>query len=442
MNSKLFGGVALAAILAMASACAPADETETAEVTAPESETSAPATVETTETADAGTMATPESVGFNAEKLQALDAQYAKMVEDEKLAGITWLVSRHGKIVLQETHGVLNTESGAPMQKDSIFRIASMTKPIAGVAMMQLWEDGKWKLDDPVSKYIPEFANLQVKTADGGTEPMASPMTMAQIMSHSAGFGVSSTYSDANLSETDLQGMIDKLAALPLETQPGTAWDYGPSVNVQGYLVEKLSGQSLDDYLEENIFAPLGMDDTGFYVPSEKQDRVTRIFDYDEDGNLFMMDERLQNEPPQFLSASGGLFSTPVDYWTFTQMLQKGGELNGNRILEAATVEKMRENVLADGVPVDLYGPDMPGVGFGMDFAVVTDEDLADGKQRTGSYYWGGFFGTSFWIDPVDDLVFIAFIQNNNGSNPYRGTPPIRAIAMDELYDALEDPSK
>ena len=133
------------------------------------------------------------------------------------------------------------------MQPDSIFRIASMTKPIAGVAMMQLWEQGLWKLDDPVSMYIPEFADLQVKTADGGTEPMASPMTMAQLKSHSAGFGVSAVYGDANLSETDLQGMIDKLAALPLETQPGTAWDYGPVVNIQGYLVEKFSGQSLDD---------------------------------------------------------------------------------------------------------------------------------------------------------------------------------------------------
>lgn len=438
MNSKLFGGVALAAILAMASACAPADNTETAEVTAPEAETSSPATVETT----SSTMASPESVGFNAEKLQALDAQYASMVEDGKLAGITWLVSRHGKIVLNETHGVLNTETGAPMQKDSIFRIASMTKPIAGVAMMKLWEEGKWKLDDPVSEHIPEFADLQVATADGDTEPMASPMTMAQLMSHSAGFGVSSVYSEDGLSDGDLQDMIDRLATLPLVSQPGTAWDYGPSVNVQGYLVEKLSGQSLDDYFQEHIFAPLGMNDTGFYVPADKQPRVTRIYDYAEDGTLFMMEERLQNEPPQFLSASGGLFSTALDYWTFTQMLQKGGELNGNRILKASTVEKMRENVLNDGVPVDLYGPDIPGIGFGMDFAVVMDKTAAGDKQNTGSYYWGGFFGTSFWIDPVDDLVFIAFIQNNNGSSPYQGTPPVREMAVDAVYDALADPSK
>ncbi|MAP94596.1 MAG: serine hydrolase [Ponticaulis sp.] len=425
-HTRLACGVAMAALLAVTTACAT-------------NETATPASVETSTGLP---MAAPETLGFSSEKLAALDAQYAQMVEDGKLAGIVWLASRHGKIATLNTHGVLNYETQAPIQADSIFRIASMTKPIAGVAMMQLWEDGKWKLDDPVSKYIPEFADLQVKTSDGGTEPMKTPMTMAQLMSHSAGFGVSAVYSDVNLGETDLQGMIDKLAALPLETQPGTAWDYGPVVNIQGYIVEKLSGQSLDDYMQENIFGPLGMDDTGFYVPAEKQSRVTRIYDYAEDGSLFMMDERLQNEPPQFLSGSGGLFSTPLDYWKFTQMLQKGGELNGNRIIKASTVEKMRENVLNEGVPVDLYGPDMPGIGFGMDFAVVMDEDIADGQQRTGSYYWGGFFGTSFWIDPVDDLVFIAFIQNNNGSNPYRGTPPIRTIATDALYEALEDRTK
>lgn len=440
--NNLFSGTALAAILAFTTACAPADEPageapeSVASSEAPKATPSAPTKIGEAD------VYPPESVGYSSDKLAALDAQYAQMVEDGKLAGIVWLASRHGKIVTLNTHGVLSYETQAPVQTDSIFRIASMTKPITGVAMMMLWEEGKWKLDDPVSKYIPEFADLQVKTADGGTEPMASPMTMAQIMSHSAGFGVSATYGGVNLSETDLQGMINKLAALPLETQPGTAWDYGPSVNVQAYIVEKLSGQSLDQFFEERIFAPLGMEDTGFWVPAEKQARVTRIYDYADDGSLFMMPERLQNEVPQFLSGSGGLFSTPLDYWTFTQMLQGDGSYNGAKLLEPETVLKMRENVLNDGVPVDLYGPDMPGIGFGMDFAVVMDEDAAVGQQRIGSYYWGGFFGTSFWIDPVDDLVFISFIQNNNGSNPYRGTPPLRGIAMDALYEALEESSK
>jgi len=438
----LVSGTSFAAILLLSSACAPASEDSATEQSAADTSSTPETSAPEPQAVSGIDVSDPESVGFSTAGLQALDADYQALVEDGKLAGLVWLVSRHGKIVTLNSHGVLSYETQEPVKPDSIFRIASMTKPITGVAMMMLWEEGKWKLDDPVSKYIPEFVDLEVKTADGGTEPMASPMTMAQLMSHSAGFGVSATYNGVNLSESDLQGMIDKLAQLPLETQPGTAWDYGPSVNVQAYIVEKLSGQSLDQFFEERIFEPLGMDDTGFWVPSDKQHRVTRIYDYEEDGSLGMMPERLQNEVPQFLSGSGGLFSTPLDYWAFTQMLQGEGAYQGERLLQSETVLKMRENVLDAGVPVDLYGPDMPGIGFGMDFAVVMDKEAAGNKQNVGSYYWGGFFGTSFWIDPVDDLVFIAFIQNNNGSNPYQGTPPVRNMAIDALYSALEDPSK
>src|SRR5215510_718719 len=212
-------------------------------------------------------IAPPDSQGFSGDGLRALDAELHGLVDARKLAGVTVLAARHGKVVHLDTYGKANVETGQPLAPDSIFRIASMTKPITGVAMMQLWEQGKWKLDDPVAKYIPEFANLQVKKAGGGTEPQKSPMTMAQLMSHSAGFGVSAVYEGAKLNETDLQGMVDKLKVLPLESQPGTAWDYGPSVNIQGYIVEKLSGQSLDAYFDEHIFKPLGMADTGFWVP-------------------------------------------------------------------------------------------------------------------------------------------------------------------------------
>jgi CubicO group peptidase (beta-lactamase class C family) len=434
MNTRLLGGVALAAMLAV-TACSQSEPAAPELETHAETETAAPPSgrVHGVDTV------VPESVGFASDRLAALDADYQALVDEGKLAGYVWLVSRHGQIADFNTYGVTNYDTQAPMQHDTIFRIASMTKPVTGVAMMMLYEDGLWQMDDPVSDYIPEFADLVVATEDGGTEPMASPMTMAQLMSHSAGFGVSATYSDANLQATDLQGMIDTLAELPLVTQPGTAWDYGPSVNVQGYIVEQLSGMTLEEFFETRIFEPLGMDDTGFWVPADQQERVTRIFDYADDGSLFMMDERAQNESPQFLSGSGGLFSTPLDYWAFTQMLQGEGEYNGARLLEPETVELMRQNVLADGVPVDLYGPDMPGIGFGMDFAVVMDEDIAAGSQSTGSYYWGGFFGTSFWIDPVEDLVFVAMIQNNNGSNPYRGTPPLREMAVEAVYEALEE---
>jgi CubicO group peptidase (beta-lactamase class C family) len=387
-------------------------------------------------------LASPESQGFSAAGLDNLNATFHGLVDQQKLAGVTTLIARHGKIVHMDVYGKASTATGEALKPDSIFRIASMTKPITGVAMMQLWEQGKWKLSDPVSKYIPEFANLQVKKAGGGTEPQKIPMTMAQLMSHSAGFGVSAVYNDANLGATNLQGMIDKLKALPLETQPGSAWDYGPSVNIQGYVVEKLSGQSLDEYFQQHIFAPLGMADTGFWVPQEKASRVVAIHTY-ADGKITTSGEnRVQTAKPSFLAGSGGLSSTAEDYWRFAQAIGNGGTLNGKRVLKADTVKLMRTNVLQPGVKVDLYGPSQEGVGFGMDFAIIMDPAAANTKQGLNSFYWGGAFGTWFWIDPTNDLVFVGMIQNLNGSTPTGGTPPTRAISYGLVYDALTNPRK
>ena len=242
--------------------------------------------------------ATPGSLGFTDAGLDALNAEFRALVDQKKLAGVTTLVARHGKVVHFDTYGAANAATGEALKPDSIFRIASMTKPIAGVAMMQLWEQGKWQLSDPVSKYIPEFANLQVKGPNGSLVPQARPMTMAQLMSHSAGFGVSAVYEKDGLGATDLQGMIDKLAKLPLETQPGTNWDYGPSVNIQGYIVEKLSGQSLDVYFDEHIFKPLGMVDTGFWAPGDKAARVVAIHSYENGVIKGPAENRVTSEKP------------------------------------------------------------------------------------------------------------------------------------------------
>jgi CubicO group peptidase (beta-lactamase class C family) len=386
--------------------------------------------------------ASPESQGFSTAGLDALQSGMRELVDRQELAGITTLVARHGKVVHFDTYGKASVATGEALKPDSIFRIASMTKPIAGVAMMQLWEQGKWNLDDPVSKYIPEFANLQVKKAGGGTEPQKSPMTMAQLMSHSAGFGVSAVYNEANLSGTDLQGMIDKLKTLPLETQPGTAWDYGPSVNIQGYIVEKLSGQPLDVYLDEHIFKPLGMIDTGFWTPPEKASRVVAIHTY-KDGKIVVQGEnRVTTTKPSFLSGSGGLSSTAEDYWRFAQAIANGGQLDGKRILKADTVRLMRTNVLQPGVKLDLYGPVMEGIGFGMDFAIVMDPKAANTQQGLNTFYWGGAFGTWFWIDPTNDVVFVGMIQNLNGSNPAGGTPRLREMSPRLTYAALTAPKK
>jgi CubicO group peptidase (beta-lactamase class C family) len=387
--------------------------------------------------------ASPETQGFSTDRLKALNAEMHAQVDNQKLAGVITLVARHGKVVQLDTYGKANASTGQPLQPDSIFRIASMTKPITGVAMMQLYEQGKWKLDDPVSKYILEFANLQVKKAGGGTEPQAKPMTMAQLMSHTAGFGVSALYEQAKLDETNLQGMIDKLKALPLETQPGTAWDYGPSVNIQGYIVEKLSGKSLDAYFDEHIFKPLGMVDTGFWVSPDKASRVVAVHTYDEAGKIMARPEnRVTTAKPSFLSGSGGLMSTAVDYWRFAQAMANGGVLNGKRILREDTVKLMRKNVLAPGVKVDLYGPIQEGIGFGLDFAIVMDPKAAQTAQGLDSFYWGGAFGTWFWIDPTNDVVFVGMIQNLNGSRPDAGTPRVRNMSYAAVYKALTNPAR
>ena len=387
--------------------------------------------------------ANPEAVGFSTAGLDTLTAEFRALVDQQKLAGVTTLVSRHGKVVHFDTYGKQDASKQDALRPDSIFRIASMTKPIAGVAMMQLWEQGKWKLSDPVSKFIPEFTNLQVKKAGGGTEPQRSPMTMAQLMSHSAGFGVSAIYDSANLGATDLQGMIDKLKMLPLETQPGTNWDYGPSVNIQGYIIEKLSDQSLDVYFDEHIFKPLGMVDTGFWAPPEKAGRVVAIHTYDSAGKIKgPAENRVTTSKPSFLAASGGLMSTVEDYWRFAQAVGNGGQLDGKRVLKEDTVKLMRTNVLAPTAKVDLYGPSQEGVGFGMDFAIIMDPQRAGTPQGLNTFYWGGAFGTWFWIDPTNDLVFVGMIQNLNGSRPDSGTPATRVISPRLTYAALEHPEK
>ena len=380
------------------------------------------------------------SAGFSAAGVAALNAEMHALVDQQKLAGVVTLLARKGKVVNLDAYGKQDLSAPAPMTADSIFRIASMTKPVTGVAMMQLYEQGKWKLDDPVARHIPQFAGLKVKTADGALVDQATPMTMAQLMSHTAGFGVSSVYESANLGETDLQGMIDKLAKLPLVSQPGADWAYGPVVNIQGYVVQKLSGLDLADYFQKHLFTPLKMPDTQFWVEPSKVDRLVAVHTY-ADGKIARMpgEMRRTTAKPRFLAGSGGLFSTAPDYYRFCQALLQGGELEGARILKPDTVKLMRKSVLQPGVGVDLYGPVQKGLGFGMDFAVHERPAESGLPHGLDSYWWGGAFGTWFWIDPTNDLVFVGMIQNLNGSTPTGGTPPVRDISPKAVYAALTD---
>ena len=384
----------------------------------------------------------PESVGFSTDGLNALKRTMRALVDDGKLAGVTTLVARHGKVVYRDAYGVQDQSTRTPVASDTIFRIASMTKPIVGVAMMMLWEQGKWVLDDPVARHIPEFGGLKV-AASNGDLAQTTPMTMRQLMSHTAGFDVNEGYAKANLRASDLQGMIDTLATLPLAAQPGSDWRYGPSVDIQGYLVEKLSGETLDVFLRTRILDPLGMKDTGFWVDASKVSRVTNVFTYGPDKRITAAPTR--SDPaakPRFLSGSGGLLSTTDDYFRFAQLMLNGGQANGTRFLKASTVELMRTNVLAPGVMVDTFGSGLAGIGFGLDFAIVMDPAAAHTPEGRNSFYWGGAFGTWFWIDPTNDVVVVGMIQNLGGSSPSGGSPQVRPLSRQLVYQALVDPKK
>jgi CubicO group peptidase (beta-lactamase class C family) len=397
--------------------------------------------------------AAPEAVGMSSERLERLTAAMQGLVDDGLLAGVVTLVARHGKVVHFESVGYRDLESNAPMTNDAIFRIYSMSKPITGVALMTLYEEGRFKLSDPVEKYIPQLKNLQVANGTDGNGELLTveadhPMTIRELMSHTGGltYGIFSQsevdtlYVDADMLDTGstLEEMIEKLAAIPLRQQPGSMWHYSVSVDVQGYLVEVLSGMPFDRFLEERLFDPLQMDDTGFYVPAENVGRFAQIYGYDDNGKL-VADEMFGAEPdwfsdPAFKSGGGGLVGTAMDYMKFSQMLLNGGELNGQRILAPLTVELMHRNQLPGDLPDNIMGA--PGTVFGLDFAVITDPVEAE-SYSAGAFYWGGAAGTWFWIDPVEDLVFVGMIQQWGSLRP-----DVQSLARRLTYQAIMAPNK
>jgi len=304
-----------------------------------------------------------------------------------------------------------------------------------------LWEEGKWALEDPVSKFIPEFEGLKVKQEDGELVPQASPMTMKQLMSHSAGFGQRSEYPD--LRTGDLQDMIDSLAKLPLFLQPGRGWRYGPSVDIQGYIIEKLTGQSVDEFLEQRILAPLGMVDSGYVLPESKVERLVSNHKLDENGKLVAVDlpGSYNTSRPKFLGAGGGLMlSTAKDFWRFSQMILNGGEFEGKRYLKASTVEMMHTNVLEPDVKLEVSRHELNGRSFGLGFAIVEDPAAAPTSQGVHSYFWGGLYGTLFWIDPIYDLIVIVFLNHVSGTR-LAAVAVVRELAAKSVYKALKESS-
>jgi len=401
----------------------------------------------------------PESVGFSSERLERLHALMQGFVDQKQIPGIVTILARHGKVFDCRAYGQRDMASGAPMTKDTIFRDFSMTKPVTGVAMMILWEQGKWLPADPISKYIPEFAHLKVfkgVDAAGNTivEDFLHAPTMHELMTHTAGFTygffgnspVDKLYQNAGVMQSkSLQEMIDKLAKIPLLYQPGTRWVYSVSMDIQGYIVEKLSGQSLPDFMQQNIFKPLGMKDAGFFVPAEKRNRFVTLYRANEQGQLvtepagsrFGRDFAAQ---PAMPSGGGGLVSTAEDYLRFAQMLGNGGELNGVRILSPAAVQLMSSNHLAPSLLTGEFGIGLqtmrPGFGYGYDCAVVFNPPEADLPDGQGTFFWDGAAGTWFWIDPTNDIVFIGMIQRMLGPS----SPNLEYLSRSAVYQALVNP--
>ncbi|MCH7934994.1 MAG: beta-lactamase family protein [Gemmatimonadetes bacterium] len=391
-------------------------------------------------------VAEPEDVGLSSERLQRIDDVFGGYVEEGRIAGAVGIVLRHGKLVYTGAWGMRDVAASDRSEVDDIFRIASMTKPITSVAVMILFEEGRFFLTDPVGRYLPELANVPVANLSEATSADDIPtvrarrrMTIQDLLRHTSGltYGsfsnsvVDSLYRRTRVQrQATLEEMITELGKLPLMYEPGTRWHYSLSTDVLGRLVEVVSGQSFDEFLRERIFEPLGMVDTGFYVPASKWDRFTRSYiRRGPDGTLTAVDRGSFRQRPTRFSGGGGLVSTAHDYARFAQMLMNGGELDGARILGRKTVELMTVDHLPDGIPTSFL---QPGWGFGLGFTVKNEAGMDGMPDPVGTYYWYGIRGTSFWVDPEEDLIGIFMIQIQ--TDPER---PIRDITFRRQFKRL-----
>jgi CubicO group peptidase (beta-lactamase class C family) len=380
--------------------------------------------------------APPESVGFSSQRLQRLDAYIRKLIDTGHMPGAAVMVARHGKVVKFDVYGK-DAGSRKPLARDAIYRIYSQSKPVTGVALMILFEEGKWRFDDPVTKFIPEFGDLQVfkaANADGSMqlEKLARPPTMRELLTHTAGFGygldgmdtqepVGKAYHAADfMRAANADDAIRRIAKIPLASQPGVQWRYSAAVDIQGYIVERLSGQTLGDFMRTRIFEPLGMKDTAFYVPADKSSRFVSLQAYDPaskrlvppTGNLVFD----YSKPPGAASGGAGLVSTTSDYARFAQMILNEGELGGVRILAPSTVRLLASNHLTDAIRAAPDGPfsTQSGLGFAVDFDVVTDVTKTGMSRGLGTLSWAGAAGSWFWIDPANDLFVLGMMQVMN----------------------------
>ncbi|MEO5944317.1 MAG: serine hydrolase domain-containing protein [Ferruginibacter sp.] len=374
----------------------------------------------------------PEASGFSSERLQRIDKVFKQYIDSNWIKGAVGFIAHDGKIVYNKAFGIDDIKTNSPLKTDAIFRIASQTKAITSTAVMMLFEEGRFLLDDPISKYIPAFAHPQVlKTfneKDSGytTEPAKREITIRDLLTHTSGIDYAqigsakmrAIYAKAGveagfkLKKQLLADGIDKLGRLPLAANPGEQFIYSLSVDVLGRLVEVVSGKSLDDFFHERIFTPLGMNDTYFHLPENKQSRLVQVYTEDKINNKLILwndqtfpgggiDYPVNNNG--YFAGGAGLVSTIKDYAVFLQLFINGGEYNGNRLLSRHTVQLMTENQLGD-IP---FGDNK----FGLGFMIITEKGSTKLGESAGSFEWGGFFGTTYWGDPKEKIVALMFVQ-------------------------------
>ena len=362
------------------------------------------------------------AVGVSADGLDLIAPAMQRWVDEGRVSGIVTMVARRGRLVHWNAVGASEIESGDSLEINDIFRIYSMTKPVTSVAVMMLAEEGKLAIEDPVSRYLPAFADVQVYTEDGTVAPRRA-MTVQDLLRHTSGLGygsplgrtpVDAMYDEAGVFSSDLATLVERVAALPLIDHPGGRWNYSVSTDVLARLVEVVSGQPFDEFLSERIFVPLDMTDTGFFVPPDKLERFTAVYTGGGGGRLRVMDPVIgtsYGSKPALLSGGGGLVSTAADYVRFAQMILNGGELQGTRLLQAETVELMRSNHLADELIPIGFGRPNEGYGFGLGFSVLVDEDASPVPDNDGVFRWLGIASTYFWIDPEAELIGLVMTQ-------------------------------
>jgi CubicO group peptidase (beta-lactamase class C family) len=408
----------------------------------------------------------PAEVGFDAGRLERLDRRLSRWVDDAQLPGFLVTVARHGKLVHVGRGGLRDMDAGLPVEDDTRWRIFSMTKPITSVAAMMLYEEGAFELTDPITKWLPEFAETRVYVAGSAqkpvTVPQIEPIRVWHLLTHTSGltYGfhhahpVDAIYRAMGFEwgsprGADTAEVCRKWASAPLVFQPGTEWNYGVSTDVLGRLVEVISGQTLDEFFESRIFAPLGMRDTSFGLrPEDDPESLARLYlatpgkpGGPSSGMTFSeaMD-RGAHSKPDFLSGGGGLVSTAGDYLRFVEMLRRGGSYDGGRLLSPRTIRQMRTNHLPGNADLVTYGrplfaeTPMRGVGFGLGFSMVLDPAAYGVVSSPGDYSWGGAASTAFYVDPVEDVTVQFFTQLLPSS-----TLPIRNYLRQLVNQALVD---